>query len=221
MQIPKDKENKLRHFLQMLLEMNQCVNLTSVTDADTAWERHILDALAVCPILPTGTLQILDVGTGGGIPGIPLAVLCPQHAFTLLDATGKKIRFLESVVGELPLENTTLCWGRAEEKGRNPDMREQFDVVVSRAVAPLPVLMELCLPFLKTGGRMMAMKGGQAYEEIRASSNAFSSLNASLVAVHDRPPAYTGEGVLIEVRKDAATPEQYPRRAGVPKKRPL
>lgn len=221
MLISPDKEKKLRQFLNMLLAKSRTMNLTSVTDTDAAWDRHVIDAMQLCPYVPTLKAKIIDVGTGGGLPGIPLAINYPQHEFILLDGTVKKLRFLEVVVEELQLENVQLCWGRAEEMGRRRDMRDQFDIAVSRAVAPLPVLIELCVPFLKAGGCMLAMKGAKSDEELRLSANALTELNVSIAAVHNLSATGSNESVIVELRKESATPDKYPRRAGIPKKRPL
>ena len=161
--------------------------------------------------------DVLDVGSGGGLPAIPLAIAMPGTRFTLLEATGKKVRFLEAVAAALGLPNVTVVAARAEDAGRDRDRyRERFDAVTSRAVGALPTLLELTLPFAKVEGHVLAIKGEKAIEEIAASKRALHALHAEALE-----PVRTPTGTIVAVLKRRTTPKMYPRRAGEPKRDPL
>jgi 16S rRNA (guanine527-N7)-methyltransferase len=201
-------------------------NLTAVRDPEAIETRHFIEALAFGALLAkrgllTEGARLLDVGSGAGLPGLPLKLAWPSLRVTLLEATGKKCRFLEAVVAELGLEGVSVIEARAEEAAHDAALRGRFDLVVARAVAPLPVLLEYCLPFLEVGGHFVASKGSAAKREVEASDAALRELGGVLEdLVPFYPPEVAGQTVVI-VRKIAETPERYPRRTGIPSKRPL
>jgi len=214
---PGDLE-KLERYLLLLLETNERFNLTAVTDPQQAWMRHVLDALTLLPVLDAcEARRVIDVGSGGGVPGIPLAIVRPQTQMVLLEATGKKAVFLESTVRDLGLGNVEVLKERAEVAGQDHHRwREHFDAVLARAVGPLPVLLELTVPLAREGGLVLAIKGAKAGEEIASAKAALHALHASVI---DALPTPTGTIVVIE--KHRKTPRIYPRHAGEPKRRPL
>jgi 16S rRNA (guanine527-N7)-methyltransferase len=201
-------------------------NLTSARDRDQVEARHIAESLALGSLLDALDLLpdaecVLDLGAGGGLPGIPLRIVWPGIVLTLLESVGKKCRFLEDIARDLALDSVTVLEGRAETYGHDPAHREQYDLVVARAVAPLPVLIECALPFLRPGGRLAAVKGSAALAEIDASVAALSELNARL---HDAPvfqPPHGQPQTTVLIEKISPTPDRYPRRPGIPSKRPL
>jgi len=212
--------DRLGAFLTLLLETNKRFNLTAIKEPDEAWRRHILDSVSMLPFLGDAA-AVIDVGSGGGLPGIPLAIACPAVRFTLLESTGKKARFLEQAVSELGLAHVTVVQARAEDAGRPGPHREAYDVAVARAIGPMNVLLELLMPLVKVGGRVQAMKGRRAEQELRDAGDALMLLGAGDVSVYGAMPGVEEEAVVVEVVKDAATQAQYPRRPGVPKQQPL
>lgn len=209
-------EPKLRAFLQRLLARNRELNLTAIREPELAWERHVVESSLLVPRLgESGAL--LDLGSGGGVPGLVLAILCPRLRVTLLDATQKKTRFLAEVATELELANVTVLTGRAESLAcPGQPHREAYDWVTARAVAALPVLLELAVPFLKVGAKLLAVKGERAEEELAEAADAARVLKVSLVSRERHPTA-----TVLVFAKNAPTPPKYPRRPGEPNKRPL
>ncbi|MBA3533275.1 MAG: 16S rRNA (guanine(527)-N(7))-methyltransferase RsmG, partial [Ardenticatenales bacterium] len=171
-------------YAELLATWNERINLTAITDLEGIVVKHFLDSLSVLvaldPVAQAGT-SIIDVGTGAGFPGIPLAIVRPTWQITLLEATRKKVDFLQLVADELGLSNAVTLWGRAEEQGHEAAQREQYDVAVARAVAELPVLAEYCLPFVRVGGRWVAQKGARVEEEVQNAHNALGQLGGRLV----------------------------------------
>ncbi len=209
-----------------LLTWNQQVNLTSITDPKEVVLYHFLDSLTVLAALDRGKwsspLRLLDVGTGAGFPGIPLKLVCPSFALTLLESVGKKVAFLTHLTSLLGLQGVNIIKGRAEEIAHLKEHREGYDVVVSRAVASLPVLAELTLPFCQQGGIIVAQKKGDIQAEIEASYKALEVLGGSLGEVKWLNLQELGDPrALVVIRKIAPTPQAYPRRAGIPAKRPI
>ena len=199
-------------------------NLTSITDPDEVESRLFLESLWCAGALPaTEGLRLIDIGSGGGFPGLPLAIAFPRLDVTLVEATGKKIQFLEHVVGVLGLRNCHVFQGRAEDLGHDPDHREVYDVATARGLAPLPALVELCLPFIRPGGVLIASKGADAEQEIDDASNALSTLGGETeeIILPDADTPIHADHRLVLIRKSAPTPYQYPRRNGVPAQRPL
>jgi len=213
---PADIE-RFGRFLAFLADANRHFNLTAVDEPAAMWIRHVADSLTLLPVLASlEAKDILDVGSGGGLPAIPLAIASPEIRFTLLEATGKKARFLVRVAEELGLGNVTVVASRAEEAGRATGYRERFDAVTSRAVGPLRTLLELTLPFAKVGGHVLAIKGAKAVEEIAGSKRALHALHAEALE-----PVPTPTGTIVAVLKRRPTPKAYPRRPGEPKRDPL
>ena len=215
--IDEPTEALLRRFLERLLETNRSFNLTAITDPVEAWDKHVLDSLSLLPDLrelAPGS-RVVDVGSGGGLPALPLAIALPSLHFTLLEATAKKARFLEETASALGLGHVSVVCDRAESFGRGPE-RECFDASTSRAVSRLPVLLELTLPLLRVGGLNLSIKGEQAATELAEAKNALHVLNAQVEDTRRTPT-----GVVVRIRKTAATPLKYPRRPGEPKRAPL
>ena len=213
-------------YYQELLDWNQRVNLTAITDYEEVQIKHFLDSLTVVlawqPQTGNATPYLIDVGTGAGMPGLPLKVLFPDIKLVLLDATAKKAAFLHHLKQKLELHDVEIVIGRAEEVARLSQYREGFDIVLSRAVAPLPTLVELTLPFCTTGGSLIAQKKGGIDSEISRATRAIGILGGKLREVKEVDlEEFTDERWLIIVDKVSPTPEHYPRRPGVPAKRPL
>lgn len=223
---------RLGRYLALLLTVNERMNLTAVRDVEEAWRRHILDSLTLLPLLaelPEGS-RIADIGSGGGLPGLVLATVLPRQRFTLVEATGKKAEFLREASRVLGLQNVEVVNARAETAGhdrgtrvseagrvrREGGLREAFDVVVARAVGRLSTLAELVVPFVKVGGRALLIKGAKAEDELEEARGALRQLKVVCAGVVATP---TGRIVVLE--KQTATPRDFPRRSGEPKRSPL
>lgn len=212
----------IERYAVALLDYNRRVNLTGAKDMAELEVRHLLDSLTVAPYLPDSPAAVIDVGSGGGLPGIPLAIIRPDLQFTLLDSVGKKTTFLTQATAELGLGNVAIVNTRAELAAQAWDYRQRYAVALARAVADLPVLLELTVPFLKLLGRGILMKKGPIDEEVARSRRALRSTGADLVEVVDVPlPDLLPEHRLIIVEKTRPTNPQYPRRPGIPEHRPL
>ena len=205
----------------LLLKANAQFNLTRVSeDESEACDRNYLDSLTLLQHL-AGAKSLIDVGSGAGFPGVPLAIMRPDVSITLLDSLGKRVEFLKSVIAELGL-NARALHMRSEEAAGKAEFRESFDVACARAVADLTVLSELLLPFVKVDGRMLAMKGPGAEEELENAAFAISELGGGEAAVLEAPiPDRSWEHKIVRVSKLAPTPARFPRRAGMAEKRPL
>jgi len=206
-----------------LREWNRRFNLTAIKDPAEIEIRHFLDSLTC--ILAIGTDvgdQIVDVGTGAGFPGIPIKILYPNMSLTLVEATGKKAEFCNHVVGGLGLKKVQVVHGRAEDIARDSTHREVYDIALARAVAPLQVLVEYLLPFLRLGGRAIAQKGETAHAEAHEAEGALGILGGCVERlIPFELPGVVETRYLVVLKKLSATPEKYPRRAGIPEKRPL
>lgn len=210
---------------RLLLDFNSHTNITAITDTEGLILAHFVDCITVAPLIPKGA-SVADVGCGGGFPTLPLAIVRPDIKIHAIDSTKKKLNFVESAAKELGLRNITTLCKRAEESANDPLMRESFDFVTARAVSALPVLCELCLPYLKTGGIFCAMKGPRGAEELAASNNAVRKLGGAVCAEKKLsliPPAGGDslERMLILIKKVSPTPECYPRVYGKIKSKPL
>ena len=208
----------LDRYRQLLLAANAQFNLTRITDPDDVELRLLADSLALAPLIPDTAGSLLDIGSGGGVPGLPLAIVRPELRVVLLDATAKKVRFLAETAQELGLDQVEALHGRAEELARNAKHRERYDVVTARAVARLVTLVELALPFVARGGRVILPKGSAAREELIEATYAIGLLGGRALPELAQPIEGT-QVVVIEKRKP--TPANYPRRTGLPNKEPL
>ena len=210
----------LETFSRMLLEKNQVMNLTAITDPRDVAVLHLLDSLTLTGLAGLEGRTVVDVGTGAGFPGVPLAIARPSARVTLLDSLGKRVDFLQESCRALGLDNVECVHGRAEEFAG--ERRETFDLAVSRAVAALPVLCELCLPLVKVGGAFWAMKSVDTEEEISASKTAVKVLGGRIQAVSDYTiPTTEVVHRVVCIQKTAPTPKKYPRRFALIKKQPL
>lgn len=210
-------------YYELLVEWNTRMNLTAITEPEDVALKHMIDSLTCLDpeVFPTGVTMI-DVGTGAGFPGLPLKIHRPDIQLTLLDSLQKRLNFLAAVIDEVGLKDVSLVHHRAEDGARDKKLREQFQVAISRAVARLPVLAELCLPFVKRGGFFVALKGAQYKEELAEAQYAIGLLGGRVECV--RPVSLPGlEDVraVIYIKKIADTDSSYPRRAGLPEKKPL
>jgi 16S rRNA (guanine527-N7)-methyltransferase len=216
---------RLMRYRDLLHARNQVVNLTAVRDFDGIERRLILESLRLCErvasLAPAGS-RILDLGSGGGIPGVVLAVALPDRTFTLLDATGKKVSFLRECLDELGLENASAVHGRAEELAYEMEWRSAFDLVTARAVTSLAALLELGLPFLRVKGWLLLPKGADIEAEMQIARRAAGKLGGGIVEASFLPDVGSFvETRLVLVRKDLPTPAHFPRRAGIPARSPL
>jgi 16S rRNA (guanine527-N7)-methyltransferase len=206
-----------------LLAWNKNINLTAITDPQAIEMRHFLDSLTVIRAISFQRSQrVIDVGTGAGFPGLPLRLVYPFIDLTLLEATAKKTAFLEHIVNVLKLGNVHVLNTRAEDAGQTLTTREQYDLVLARAVAHMSVLAEYLLPLCKVGGRCVALKGESAAAEVQQAESALRILGGHVEKViRVELPQVTETHHLVVIEKIAATPPKYPRRAGIPGKRPL
>ena len=208
--------DKFVAYYDLLVDWNTRMNLTAITEPEEVVKKHFLDSLAALPYLNNGA-KVADVGTGAGFPAIPLLIMNPTLKITLVDSLNKRITFLEEVMKTLCL-SAECVHARAEDFGRDPKYRGQFDATVSRAVASLPVLLELTVPLLKTGGKAYCYKGDVS-EELRTAKNALHLLHCTAETVSLE--ADYGVRTLVICTKNAPTPSAYPRKAGLPSKKPL
>lgn len=208
-------------YIEALLTENTIHNLTGITNLDQIWKRHILEAIMLERFIPAEK-PLIDVGSGGGIPGIPLAIMRPDLHITLLEATGKKAAFLTRVTEQLNLNNLTVENRRAEDAGQLFFLREQFDFATCKALGALPEILELCIPLLKVGGHFLAIKGKRAQAEMQQAQQALTTLNAQFLSNQPLIPSDpTSESRVLDIIKKETTPDKYPRRSGMPKKRPI
>ena len=223
-EVGEDVLERLGRFLDLLLDANTRMNLTAIRDRDAAWSRMIIDSLTLLPGLENvaAKSKLIDIGTGGGLPGIPLAIARPDLHVTLLDATGKKVDFHRHVIETLGLNNCESIQSRAEVLGHDKKHRGKYDIATSRAIGKIPEVLEYSLPMLKVGGRMLAMKGPSVEEELAKPSEALSVLGAGDLFVFDAyPESFENNLVVVCVEKDRVTPKDYPRLPGIPKQNPL
>lgn len=222
--LPAGYLDAAQRFVALLLSANQRLNLTRVTDPAEVARLHLLDALAALPMLDAlGGGERIDLGSGGGVPAIPLAMARPDERWTLVDSVNKKAVALRDIVSQLGLGGVTVLAERAETLGRDPLHRERHQVVTARACAPLPVLVELALPLLAGGGSLLAWKGplAEADEELQRGARAARQLGAGMPQIRAAGPAALGGHTFVQLEKQRPTPSKYPRRAGEPARRPL
>jgi len=216
----------LLQFRDLLALWNERFNLTALTDDASILQLHFADSLTLVPVIQglerETPFNVIDIGTGGGFPGIPLKIVLPYVHMTLTDGTAKKLQFCEEVIRTLQLNTIHTVHGRAEEMAHQPAHRERYDLVVARAVAPMPTLAEYLLPFAKVGGHVIAMKGSDAHAEAQQALGALNTLGGELIRIVDvKLPNRDDKRALILVRKSRPTPRLYPRQAGGPRKNPL
>ena len=222
--IDEEAIEKLERYYQLLLEWNEKINLTSIVEKEDVIWKHFLDSALIMKSETWKEIEkkkILDVGTGAGFPGMVLAILNQDEEFVLLDSLRKRVDFLKLVIDQLQLKNVEAIHGRAEVYGRNVNYRNQFDFVLSRAVAELPVLMEYCIPFVKKDGFFVSYKGKKQEEEVNQSTNAFQELTAQFDHLEKFELRESEMRYLLYIKNNCETNEKYPRREGKPKKKPL
>ncbi len=215
------KQEQFYHYMELLQKWNENINLTAITEPEEVLQKHFIDSLTIMPYIKKDE-KVIDVGTGAGFPGIPLKIAKEDVEVTLLDALNKRLNFLNEIIQVLELSTIETIHLRAEEAGRNKDLREKFDVSVSRAVAPLSVLVEYLLPLVKVNGKCICMKGSNVEEEIRNSKKAIEILGGNIEKIEEFTlPNSDIKRNLIIIKKVSKTPSKYPRKPGTPSKEPI
>lgn len=212
---------KFYTYMKLLLEWNEKINLTAITEPEEIIKKHFVDSLTIEKYVKDNS-YIIDVGTGAGFPGIPLNIVSNTSKIVLLDALNKRLNFLNEVIKQANLENIKTVHFRAEEAGKNREYREKFDIATSRAVAPLNILVEYLLPFVKIGGKCICMKGSNIDEELENSKNAISILGGKIENIESftLPETDMARNIIV-ITKISKTPEKYPRKPGTPSKEPI
>lgn len=228
--LTKEQLNQFQNYQETLLEWNNKINLTAITDPEEIALKHFADSLTVVPFLIRAfenqktvfpDLSLIDVGTGAGFPGIPLKITYPGLSVTLMDSLKKRIDFLDAVLESLSIKDCTTVHSRAEDGSRDIVHRERYDIAIARAVASMPVLCEYCLPYVKVGGVFIAMKSSFK-EELDTAKHAINILGGEIEECHDflLPESDMNRSIIV-IRKKSKTPPAYPRKAGKPEKEPL
>ena len=208
-------------YMNLLTEWNKVMNLTAITDPKDIIIKHFIDSLTVLEYIDKNG-SIIDVGTGAGLPGIPIKIAYPETKVVLLDSLNKRINFLNEVINKLELENIKTIHGRAEDYGRDKNFREKYDTAIARAVAPLNILLEYLMPYVKVNGKCICMKGSNIEEELKNSKNAIHILSGKLLNERNFALPNTDiERTIIEIKKEKSILNLYPRKAGIPSKKPL
>ena len=227
-EISDDQINCFEKYYELLIEKNKVMNLTAITDKEDVIVKHFIDSIALIPYLLdkginiNNKLKIIDIGTGAGFPGLPLKIMMPDVKLTLLDSLNKRVSFLNEVIDELKLKDIEALHGRAEDYASDNKYREKYDICVSRAVANLSTLSEYCIPFVKEDGFFISYKAGESEEEINNSKNAIKILGGKINKVEEFVlPGTDASRVFVFIRKLELTDKKYPRKAGVPAKKPL
>lgn len=216
----KQKE-KFYNYMELLIRWNENINLTAITEPKEVLQKHFVDSLTIIPYVEKNA-KVIDVGTGAGFPGIPLKIAEKNVEVTLLDALNKRLNFLNEVINKLELSNIETVHLRAEEAGKDKDLREKFDISVSRAVAPLAILVEYLLPLVKINGKCICMKGSNIKEEIENSKKAIEILGGKIEKIEEftLPNSEIKRNIIV-IRKVMKTPNKYPRKPGTPSKEPI
>lgn len=217
----EEQIDKLYNYMNLLLEWNEKINLTAITEPKEVILKHLIDSVTISKFIKSNS-YVADIGTGAGFPGIPLKILREDIEVVLVDSLNKRINFLNEVIKELKLDNIKTVHARAEDFGQDKNYREKFDVVTSRAVANLSTLSEYLIPLAKVDGKCLCMKGPGADDEIKNAKNAINTLGGTITNVHvfNLPDSDIGRTV-VEIEKVKNTDKKYPRKAGVPSKEPL
>lgn len=221
--LTQEQLKAFNRYYQLLVEWNEKMNLTAITEPQEVAVKHIIDSLSCydADFFPAKA-RVVDVGTGAGFPGVPLKIYRPDLQLTLVDSLNKRLTFLQCVITELGLKDVAVVHARAEEGARKKELRDKFDVALSRAVARLNVLSELCLPFVATGGCFIALKGAQYEEEANEARQAISLLGGRLIKMQPvKLPGLDDKRAVLYIRKEKPTPGTYPRKPGTPEKKPL
>ena len=219
-------DQQVKQFLkyyELLVEWNSFMNLTAITDFNEVILKHFVDSISLCKYISIGKDDtLIDIGTGAGFPGIPIKIICPDCKITLLDSLNKRINFLNTVIDELGLKDIKTIHGRAEDVAKMKNHREIYTYAISRAVANLSTLSELCLPFVKQGGIFISYKAEKGNEELQAAQNAINLLGGLVDKQinYTLPDSDLGRNLIL-IKKEKATPKKYPRKAGTPAKEPL
>lgn len=208
-------------YMRILQKWNENINLTTIIKDEDILQKHFIDCLTILPYINKKS-NLIDVGTGAGFPGIPIKIVKQDIEVTLLDSLNKRVNFLQEVITNLNLSNIKTIHGRAEDSGKNPNLREKFDVAISRAVAPLNILVEYLMPLVKKGGQCICMKGNNIEEELKSSKKAIDILGGELEKVDEfyLPQSDIKRNIIV-IRKIKDTPSKYPRKAGTPSKEPI
>lgn len=220
--LTNEQLEQFEKFYDLLIETNKSLNLTAITEMHEVVQKHFIDSIAISNYIDLSGKKVIDVGTGAGFPGVPLAIIYPDTEFILMDSLQKRLNFIENALKICNIKNVTTLHGRAEDIGQNIKHREKYDYCVSRAVASLPVLLELCTPMVKVGGKFVSYKSELIEEEIVSAKNAMKILKCSL----EEQFSYTIPNtdfyrVLAVFKKNNKLEKKYPRQAGKPKRTPL
>ena len=220
--IDRKQEDLFLRYYDLLIEWNNKINLTAITDKDDVIIKHFTDSISILKYIDPAKKTIIDIGTGAGFPGIPIKIICPSCKVVLLDSLNKRIGFLNEVISSLGLSDIECIHGRAEDIAKDSDHREKYDIVVSRAVSRLNILSEYCLPFVNIDGLFISYKSGSIDEELEEASGAVLKLGGSMGSVERfRLPNSDLERSLVIIKKTGHTMDKYPRKAGVPERKPL
>lgn len=222
-QLTNQQVDQFFEYYRLLVQWNEFMNLTAITEMEEVMEKHFVDSLALSKAAEVGNIEtLIDVGTGAGFPGIPLKIAYPHLRVVLLDSLNKRVKFLSTVIETLGLTNIQAVHGRAEDAARQKDYREQFDAAVSRAVANMASLSEYCLPFIKVGGVFVPYKSGNIEEELKDAGKAVKTLGGTIRRVEKfQLPDTDIERSLVLIEKTERTDKRYPRKAGLPSKEPI
>lgn len=225
LEIPLDKSqiDAFIQYYELLVEWNSFMNLTAITDFQEVCIKHFLDSLSLSKIMDCHQkLQVMDIGTGAGFPGIPLKIAFPELKITLLDSLGKRVKFLNEVIERLNLKDIKAIHGRAEDYAKSTALRESYDICVSRAVANLATLSEYCLPYVKVNGVFVSYKSEKVVEEMEQAKKAITLLGGKIISQNEfmLPNSDIYRNLLV-IQKEKITPKKYPRKAGLPSKEPL
>lgn len=219
--LQKEQLEQFFTYKELLIEWNKKMNLTAIEQEEDIITKHFIDSLSIASYIPD-TAKVIDIGTGAGFPGIPLKILKKDLSITLLDSLNKRITFLEEVIRNLSLENIQAVHARAEELAHEEEYREQYDIAVSRAVAPMHTLLEYMLPYVKIGGKCICMKGPNLQEESKDLQNCLETLGGKIEKIEEivLPETEIKRNIML-IKKENKTPKKYPRNPGMPSKKPL